>query len=64
MSGLSRWMQTTTTRWRSGMSTGAFEDEDVSEQYGSKANIRVITCPLAQIRHLKAAMMRTSSSRE
>jgi hypothetical protein len=46
------------------MSTGAFEDEDVLEQYGSKANIRVITCPLAQIRHLKAAMMRTSSSRE
>lgn len=48
-------MQTTTTRWRSGMSTGAFEDEDVSEQYGSKANIRVITCPLAQISALQGS---------
>ena len=30
-----------------------FEDEDVSEQYGSQVNIGVITCPLADIAALK-----------
>ena len=32
-----------------------FEDEDVSEQYGSQVNIGVITCPLAQIAALQGS---------
>jgi hypothetical protein len=37
------------------MSTGAFEDEDVSEQYGSQVSIGVIICPLAQISALQGS---------
>ena len=35
------------------MATRAFEDEDVSEQYGHQVNIGVITTPLADISNLK-----------